>query len=66
MLLWDHFPPGLCTGTCTAAWQGGRCAKRVSYGIWGGRIMTPHVEGMSAVYAVSLEMLGEMQRGKIN
>lgn len=36
-------------------------AKWVSFGILGG-IIAPHVEGMSAVYAVSLEMLGEMQR----
>lgn len=28
--------------------------------------MTPHVEGMSAVYAVSLEMLGENAKGKLN
>lgn len=40
-----------------AVCHGGSCANRVSYGIFEG-IVTPHVEGMSAVYAVSFEMLG--------
>lgn len=35
--------------------------KRVSYIIFGGGVMTPHVEGMSAFDSVRLETLGEMR-----
>lgn len=48
-----------------AACHGGRCAKRVSYGIFG-EIMTPHVEGMSAVCAVKVGNVERNAKGKLN
>lgn len=49
-----------------AACHGVRRAKRAFFWIFGG-IITPHVEGMSAVYAVSLEMLLHINaKGKSN
>ena len=56
--LWSHVPP---KSRKTLVWQ----QKMASYVIVG-RIMTPHVEGMSAFYSDSLEMSGENAKGKLN
>jgi len=53
------------TSTLMEACRRGRHLKRLSFGISGG-IIALRVEGMCAVCAVSLEMLGGTQWGKSN